>query len=76
MAHQSSLEWTVRSPTGEVYSFTNLTKWCRENEHLFEDMPYPTKMTKANRVAKGLSCESIWRGWEVVSRKIRSEIEP
>ena len=34
-ANVSARGWTIASPTGKVYSFRNLQKWCREHADLF-----------------------------------------
>jgi hypothetical protein len=68
--------WTIRSPRGEIYKFTNLAEWARNNEHLFLPDERPNSKTKlCKRIVTGIGmlfevngrCCS-YRGWTAVSR--------
>lgn len=71
-----SHQWTIRSPKGEIYRFTNLSHWARHNERLFLPDGRPTsKKPLWQRIANGIAmlyevngrCCS-YRGWTAVSR--------
>jgi len=68
--------WIIRSPRGEIYKFTNLAEWARNNEHLFLPDERPSsKKPLCKRIVTGIGmlfevngrCCS-YRGWTAVSR--------
>lgn len=68
--------WIIRSPRGEIYKFTNLAEWARNNEHLFLPDERPNSKKKlCKRIVNGIGmlfevngrCCS-YRGWTAVSR--------
>ncbi len=68
--HANCKEWSVLSPTGAQYRFTNLLEWCRQNEHLFENHCPSARMPLWKRAASGIANQGSkrgkscsWNGW-------------
>ena len=71
--------WTIRDPSGGTYSFSNLSEWARQHEHLFEDCAPASRHPHWRRIASGISQllkvngnSCSYRGWVAVSK---SELE-
>ena len=73
--HIAAMQWTIRSPNGHVFEFSNLSSWARKNAHLFEDCAPASKSPHWLRIAggiadllnaKGRNCS--YRGWVAVSK--------
>lgn len=71
-----AISWTIVSPQGDVYSFTNLYNFIRQNSHLFADNDVMWKRTGGKRGTGGEYCNAsaglqniksgktkAWKGW-------------
>ena len=75
LLHCCAKKWTIQSPDGVRYTFTNLSEWSRQNEHLFADDNYETyKSPFWYRIANGFwdmasSAKNRYqyRGWVLIS---------
>lgn len=77
--HISAKVWIIRDPYGNVFRFSNLREWARNNQHRFHDDNPDSKNSFAHRIAdgitallakRGISCS--YHGWTAVSK---SELE-
>jgi len=75
--HPAAKLWKVKSPDGQIFKFTNMHNWCRQNEHRFVDSA-PSGKSKWgtgplwNKAARGFKMQvngrhSHWKGWVVLS---------
>jgi hypothetical protein len=73
--HPSCKFWSIRSPAGSTYHFSNLREFCRSHIHLFED-PYPEALSPLwHRAAQGIAAlnqkhgkSCSWAGWTLISK--------
>jgi hypothetical protein len=56
--------WTLRMPSGDKWSFSNLHEWCRLHANLLEKDGPGEKYKKPLwlRAAQGLSLNGQWKG--------------
>ena len=68
--HGRALVWTIKSPSGETWTFPNLVEWCRKNEDVFPKC-HGAKMPTWKRASDGLRVAFrrgvSWYDWTVVS---------
>ena len=68
--HGRALRWTVQAPDGEVWTFLNLSEWCRQHEEMFPSWP-GAEMPTWKRAADGLRTayrrQCGWHGWMVLT---------
>lgn len=73
--HLAAKTWIVRDPYGNIYRFSNLAEWARQNQHRFEDDRPESKSPFWLRISGGIgalldvrgrSCS--YRGWVAVSK--------
>ena len=73
--HLAAKVWIIRDPYGNVFKFSNLAEWARQNEHRFKDDRPESKAPFWKRIAGGItdllkkdgrSCS--YRGWTAVSK--------
>lgn len=72
--HLSAKVWIIRDPFGNIFKFSNLSEWARQNEHRFVDDRPESKAPFWKRIAGGF-CDLLkkdgkscsYRGWTAVS---------
>jgi hypothetical protein len=73
--HLSAKVWIIRDPYGNIFKFSNLAEWARQNENRFRDDRPESKAPFWKRIAGGItdllkkdgkSCS--YRGWTAVSK--------
>jgi hypothetical protein len=73
--HLAAKVWVVRDPYGNIYRFSNLSEWARNNQHLFVDEFPDANLPFWRRIAGGFvdllkkngrSCS--YKGWTAVSK--------
>lgn len=74
--HSSAKWWSIRSPFGEIFEFSNLREWARQNVHRFEDDRPAARMPFWARIACGLkniympkraNAPTTYKGWTTLS---------
>ncbi len=76
--HLRAKKFVIRAPWGKIFSFSNLSEWARQHEHLFVDdattgpnpqHPFATRIASGIRSLthrSGRVCS--YKGWVVVSK--------
>lgn len=69
-----AIEWTLRSPDGEIHTFRNLNLWAREHADLFGEDPQKWKrlasgfrQVKRSMQGKTKRPANSYKGWTIIA---------
>lgn len=74
--HATAKAWIIQDPGGEIFTFSNLAQWLRENLFRFEDENPGSRISHDRRLAPRFSerkpGEMTAKGWRIINRKQRT----
>lgn len=69
--HFRALNWTLKSPAGQIFHATNMAKFIRDHTELFAPNPLELCAKQLSRLGRGEF--DPWKGWRVLSVKPKGD---